>query len=376
MKLNKPLIKFTVLCLIVLFIFLLNDKKDGSDVVLIGGAYMLTGPTSLVGEHQINATQLAVEEINRTGGINGKKFDVIAEDTQFNAKTALSAYHALKNRGVEFIVVGGSPVVASIHPEVIKNEEFMIVTDATLPSYFDNKTNTCRLALTAKDFGPGLSQILRKRGHTKVVTLYPDNEAGRGFYTEFEKDFTNNGGEIVASEFYIATGASDYRTSLLKIKSKQSNVDALVYQNITNTGEIMLKQMKEMGIEIPIVTDYYTINNPTIKDLMMFNNAEFVDYDYTKKDMPSDNTNARSFKELYRSRFGTDPSYFAASTYDAIILIAEGIKNVGHDPIKVGDYISNLKDYHGVTGLLSFNNDCEVKREMKFSKITNGLIVR
>jgi branched-chain amino acid transport system substrate-binding protein len=376
-KVNRNIIWLIVVAIIlIVLIFVFSKNKKSSDTILLGGAYMLTGPTSLVGEQQKNATILAVEEVNKTGGINGKKIEVVQEDTQFNAKTALSAYYALKNRGIDFIIIGGSPVVAPIHPEVIKDNSFMIVTDATLPSYFDNNSRTCRIALTAKNFGPGLVKILQNHGYLKVATLYPDNEAGRGFYNEFEKSFKDNGGSIVLSEFYNASGSSDYRTSLLKLKSKQSSFDALVYQNITNTGEVMLKQIKEAGINTPIITDYYTINNPVIKDLKLMNGTEFVDYDYIKTVTTSDNPTSKSFKEAYRLRYSSDPSYFAASTYDAIMLTVQGIKNSGYNPTEVGEYISKLKDYEGVTGLLSFDNDCEVSRSMKFSKIVDGMVVK
>lgn len=353
------------------------QKKDlaSKEPVRIGGAYILSGPASLAGELQKNGTAMAVKEINDAGGINGRSLEVIMEDSQYESKTAINAYQALKQKGVKFFIADGSPVAAPIRPMAIADGNFIMVPGATAPSYFDGENRSCRIALTAKNFGPAITDVLGERGYKKAATFYPDNEAGRGFYDEFSKAFAAKGGEIVVSEFYSASGSGDYRTNLAKIKAKLKDVDVIVMQQVLNTIEPMFKQMTELGIDKPIVTDYYTINNPAFKNLALANGIEFIDYEYAKTDKSSDSKRVKDFKANYRTLYNSDPTFFSASTYDAIYLIADAIKAVGEDPVKVGAHVSKLKNYPAITGTISFNDDCEVDRMISLSKVVEGKIV-
>ncbi|HEY0908404.1 MAG TPA: ABC transporter substrate-binding protein [Candidatus Paceibacterota bacterium] len=343
--------------------------------VKIGGAYILSGPVALVGELQRNATAMAVKEINDAGGINGRPFEVVMEDAQYEAKTAVNAYQALRQKGIKFIIADGSPVAAPIRPMAVADGNFMMVPGATAPSYFDGDNRTCRIALTAKNFGPAIADALVAKGYKKVATFYPENESGRGFYDEFTKAFAAKGGEVVVSEFYSASGSGDYRTNLAKIKAKLKEVDAIVMQQVLNTIEPMFKQMSDLGIDKPIVTDYYTINNPAFKNLSLANGIEFIDYEYAKTDKATDSKRVKDFKANYRALYDSDPTFFAASTYDSIYIIADAIKEVGDDPAKVGAYVSKLKNYPAITGTVSFNDDCEVDRTISLSKVVDGRIV-
>lgn len=376
-KSSKIILGIIVILLVIWGISAATKKNETSkEPIRIGGAYILSGPAGLVGELQRNATKMAVDEINAAGGINGRPFEVVMEDSQYESKTALNAYQALKLRGVKFIIADGSPVVAPIRPMAIADGNFMIVPGATTPSYFDGDSRSCRIALTAKNFGPALSDILMNKGYKRVATFYPDNESGKGFSDEFTKAFVAKGGKIVIAEFYNASGTGDYRTNLSKIKAKSLEIDAVVFQQVLNTIEPMFKQMTELGLNKPLVTDYYTINNPNLKNLSLANGVDFVDYEYKKTDEPADSQRIKDFKANYRKLYNADPTYFSASTYDAIYLISEAIKAVGEDPTKVGAYISQLKDYKAITGTLSFDSDCEVTRLTEVSKIEGGKIVQ
>jgi branched-chain amino acid transport system substrate-binding protein len=374
----KRIIWIILIIVVVGGIVVTNGKKDmaAKQPVKIGGAYILSGPASLLGELQKNATAMAVQEINAAGGIDGRPLEAVIEDSQYDSKSAISAYQALKQKGVKFLIADGSPVASPIRPMAIADGNFMIVPGATAPAYFDNNNRSCRIALTAQNFGPALADLMVARNYKKVATFYPDNEAGRGFYDEFSKAFAAKGGEISVAEFYSAGGSGDYRTNLSKIKAKIKDVDVIVMQQVLNTIEPMFKQMTDLGITKPIVTDFYTINNPALKSLSLANGIEFIDYEYAKTDKPTDSQRVKDFKTKYRTLYGNvDPSYFAASTYDSIYLIAEAIKAVGENPAKVGEYISQLKNYQAITGTISFNNDCEVDRLISLSKVVDGKIV-
>ena len=102
---------------------------------------------------------------------------------------------------------------------------------------------------------------------------------------------------------------------------------------------------------------------------------KIVNYQYSKFDLPSDSAETKAFKDAYRAKYHSDPSYFAAATYDSAQILVKAIRAVGENPQKIGDYVSSLKNYTGITGTFSFNDDCEVDRNMIVNTIKDGKMV-
>ncbi len=364
-----------VIVVVVAVVALSNGEKDNGPI-RIGAPFMLTGPTAHLGELQKNGVTLAVEKINENGGINGRPIEVVMEDAGYDPRLALNAYYSLKNKGIKNFIIDGSSVVASTRPVVVADGNFTISAVATAPSYFDNNNHSCRIALTSKNIGPALSDLALSKNYKNVSLFLPDNEYGRGLAEEFTKAFTEKGGKIVAKEFYEATpGANDFKTSITKIKANQGATDAVVFSQILNNIEPMLKQMKTLGLNKPILSEFPTVTNPALKDVSLMEGVEFIDGEYVKGESSTDSSETKEFKKKYKERFGTEPIYFAAGHYDAIILIAKAVREVGEDPNKIANYISSLKNYTGITGTFSFDSDCEIQRKTVVRKLLGGKIV-
>ncbi len=374
---NKSLVTTALIAaaLIVVIGIWINVTRQPEDTIKIGGAYNLTGATAVMGELQLNGSTLAIEEINRNGGINGKKVELVTEDTASSATQALNAYQALTFKGVRYVVAETSAVVGAIRQTVVDDGNLILTPGSVTSSYYDNNQLSCRLALTARSFGSGFSALFNELGYKRVITLLPDNEYGRSVAEEFKKTYASTGGQVVFAEFYPASAdAGDYRTNLAKVKSQQAGADVILYVQTTNPVEVMLKQFKEVGLTIPVVSDIYTINNSGLKDRSLANGIRYVDYEYVAAPSETDSAVTKDFKSKYKARYGADPVYLAAAHYDAIILLAEAIDNVGDNPQLVAKYISALKSYDAITGALSFDADCEVDRSMVFREVVEGKI--
>lgn len=204
----------------------------------------------------------------------------------------------------------------------------------------------------------------------------PDNEYGRGLTESFTKAYVAAGGVVVATEFFNGTsGVTDFRTSITKVKAIQSQVDAIVVINAFNTVEAMLKQMKDLGITKQLISDYSMMTNPALKDMTLVEGVKFINYEYDKTDVATDSAETKAFKAAYRAKYNSDPIYLAAGHYDVTILLAKTIAAVGEDPQKIADYISGLKNYQGITGVYSFDSDCEVSRGTVSQVIKEGKFV-
>lgn len=380
---NKRIIWTVVGIVVVVLLFIFagqpfkSKQQKTDESVKIGGAFILTGPSALIGQLQKDAATQAIEEINSRGGINGRKVELVLEDTASDPKTALSAYQALKLKGVKYIVADSSPVVSAIRPVAVQDGNLIFAAGATAPNYFDGSNLSCRIALTAKNFGPGYVELAKKKNYKNLVALLPDNEYGRGLSQEIEKSLIASGGKLIDTEFYDAgSTGGDYRTNITKLKAKQTEADALVIGQVANTVESMLKQISDLGWKKPILSDYYTVQNPALKNISLAEGIDHIDYQYSREAQVDESTIATAFKSKWAAAHnGSNPVYLAAGHYDVVNLIAEGISKAGDDPKKVADYISHLKNYKGVTGTFSFNDDCEVSRDMVFRTVRGGKIV-
>ncbi len=165
------------------------SKQSSTGPVRIGGAFIITGPAAAVGELQQKGADLAIEVINKNGGINGRPLELVVEDAKYDPKGAVDAYQALKFKGLKNFLIDGSVTVAATHQLVIDDGNFTIAGGAIAPSYFDGSNRTCRIALTAKNFAPGMVDLLNKHNYQKIAVLFPDNEFGRGLADEFNKAF-------------------------------------------------------------------------------------------------------------------------------------------------------------------------------------------
>lgn len=380
-KTTRIIIRLVVLALVAWIIVTVMEKDrvpSSTESIKVGGAFMLTGPAALVGELQQNGATLAVETINANGGVNGRPIELVIQDSTLDPKVGISAYNNLKQQGIKLFMMDGSPIIAAVGKIVAADKNFTIAGGAYAYGYFDGDPHTCRISLTAKSVGPSMADLAVFRGYKKVAIFMANNEQGKSIADEFSKAFSAKGGTVVTTEFYdAAPGVGDYRTNVTKLKAVQANVDAIIFSNTLNTLVPMLDQMKSLGLTKPIVADPGTLDNPALKsNFAPIENVDFAGYDYGPLPSPTDSAAVTKFKEAYKAKYGVEPLYFAASHYDTMMIIAQAVKEVGEDPEKVSQYVSNLKDYKGITGSFTFDSDCEVSRPHVFYTIKNGKAVR
>lgn len=343
--------------------------------IQLGGNLILSGPVGEFGTLSQYAIQLAIEEINQSGGISGRPLRLISEDNQYDPKQAVSAHQALKLKGIRYFFIDGSPAASVVVKLIGEAGDFSINWGSVAPAYTDGRVNTCRIATTAKTFARAFIQILQKLNVKGLAFLVVNNDYGKGMESEISRLFEASGGTVVAREYFEGKDA-DFRTQITKLKAKSNRIDVLIIINSGNTIEALLKSLKEMEWNKQIISDLWTIRNPQLKNRALADGIIFADYEYTVEDNPSESARTKAFKEKFRSRFGKEPVYLAAGAYDATYLVAEALKAVGdNDPKRVAEYIANLKNWEGITGTLNFDSDCEVSRKVVFRKVKDSSIV-
>lgn len=369
---RKNIILVLALAVIIVLVVVLSPSKKGFDagVVKIGVISPVTGSGAGVYHEPLKkGIDIALAEINK----DSKKIEVVYEDDKLDSKLSLSAYNKLKAEGVKYFVLNGSPSASVVGPLVKKDGNFSMVPSALLLSYKDDSPLTCRMALTADNYGPAFTDLfINKLGKKKVATLISNTEGGVAIQKVFKEKFESAGGKIVEEELFDKD-AIDFRTQILKIKTNK-DVEALVIINWSNTIETMLKQIKDQGLNVPIFSDSPTIKNSALKNLSLAEGVTFFDYSFSTSDSDTSLISEQFIKEYSARNNGDKPTIQAAQGYDLMKIITIAMENSDvNKPSSVANYIVNdIKDIQFAGGKFSFDNSCEAKREIATRKVVNG----
>ena len=224
-----------------------------------GLALPLTGPQALYGSDQIQAAQWAVADINKAGGVNGTKLEMIVLDTQADPQVGIQAINRLVNvEKVPVLITAWSVVVKAVAPMINDAKVTGLIVGANSPSIAklgDYIYTT--YPLSDVDIA-ALAKYLVKQGKKKGAVIFVNTEEGIGAAEIYRTAFKAAGGDIVASETYDPK-ASDFTGALLKLRS--SNPDTVHVQGQVSDAPQVVAQMRQLGMR-QTITSFSSIYNP------------------------------------------------------------------------------------------------------------------
>lgn len=355
----------------VLFVFPSGCSKKRSEAkeIKIGAILPLTGSAAPYGVNAKRGIELALAEINAKGGIEGASLVVIYEDSRTDPKEAVAALNKLFSlHGVRFIIgdINSSGVLA-MAPIAEKNKIILLSPGASNPKISDAGEYIFRnWHSDALEGEIGAKYAFSKMNWKKAAVLYVDAAYGVGLAETFRKVFQNVGGEIAAFEAY-AQDATDMRSQISKIIAAKPN--GLYLPGWPKEMAVVLKQLKELGSEIPILSAQ-GFDDPSILKLSA-NAAEGVIFSVPETPDPN-NEIVKSFNENYRIRYSQEPGVCSASGYDALRIFAYAINKVGDDIEQVQKIIASLKDFPGADGPITFDEHGDLLKPFSFKVVKNG----
>jgi branched-chain amino acid transport system substrate-binding protein len=324
--------------------------KD-ANTISIGGIFPLSGPVAVYGVEARNGIELAIEEINAAGGINGKKVALISEDDTGNPEISVNAYRKLTAQDKVNVIIGSLTSGCTIAITSLAQAQKVVlvapaataeaVTDAGdfvfRACFIDPFQGTVGGVFAADELGARRAAVLYDNGNDYSVGL-KDN-----FITAFQKQ----GGTIVANESYI-TGDVDFNAQLTKIKA--ANPDVVYLPDYYSTVALIAKQLRAQGINTPIVgADGW--------DGLTENAGDEVLGGFYSNHYAADSTDTRvvNFVKAYQAKFGSVPVSFAALGYDSMYLIKDAMLKAGStDSTAIKNALAQTKGSY-LTGNLSFD---------------------
>ena len=304
-----------------------GDDDDG-EAFRIGVMESLTGPGETYGTVSNQAKQLAVDEINAAGGINGRMLELVVEDSKCNAQDAITAYNKLTDvEGVK-IILGTSCSGAMLGAAPRAEEDGVVLFSglATNPDIAEAGDYIFRTAMSDAQLGIDTGNLLWADGIRTLATINESTDYAEGVRRESVAQFEKRGGQVVAEERY-PSDTTDYRSQLTKLLNE--NPDALhVAAQAEFAGGTIVKQARELGFEGPIYSDVVAVGTTALEiagDAATGLKAVSADLD------PSNNKAQevlKSFREKYD--YVTLPWYIG-SAYDDVYITAECLKKTGDD---------------------------------------------
>lgn len=320
--------------------------------VKIGGVAPLSGPVAVYGVECKNGIDLAVEEINAAGGVNGTKIVFICEDDEGDAAKSVNAYKKLVSKDKTHFVIGSltSGCTLAITKLAQAQKVLQIAPAATATNITDAGNyvfRTCFIdPFQGRVGGKFAAENLKCK---KAAVLYDiGNDYSVGLTENFEKEFSAMGGSVVVKESY-GTGDKDFNAQLTKIKA--ANPDVVYLPDYYGTVALIAKQLRAQGINTPIIgADGW--------DGLTGNAGDEVLNGYYSNHYAEDSTNpaVQKFVKAFEKKYNKAPNSFAALGYDSVYMLKDAMVKAGTttDVAKIRDaYEKTNGDY--VTGHITFD---------------------
>jgi branched-chain amino acid transport system substrate-binding protein len=303
------------------------------DTLRFGLAMPLTGSQALYGQDQVKAAEWAVGEINKAGGVNGKKLEMLVLDTQADPQLGIQMANRLVSvEKVPAFVTAWSAVVKAVAPIANDNKVVELSIGASSPDVAtlgDYVFTTFPLADI--DIAAVAKYSVATLGKKKAAIVYINNETGIVASQVYKKVFTASGGQIVAEETYDPK-ATDFTGMLLKVRA--SNPEIIHLQGLVSDTPQVIAQMRQLGLNQPI-TSYSVAFNPKLIE-QLGAAAEGV-IATSLAPGPEDSAKVKDYVARWQKDVGREPNGlpYTQYLYDAPYLVAAILKSLDDKKIPV-----------------------------------------
>jgi len=315
-----------------------SSEQSSTGPIKIGFIGPLTGDAANIGQSSRAAIELATDEINKAGGINGRNLEVIYEDGQCTGQVASNAANKLINVDKVPVILGGlcSGETSSFAGAAEQAKTVVLSYCSSAPAI----TNAGDYIF--RDYPSDLYQgayaadyIYTNLGKKKVAVLYAKSDWGNGIKDVFSKKFKELGGTIVAEEGYEQT-SRDLRTQLTKIKAV--NPELVYFLGYTEASIPGIKQAKELGLNIPLFGGDAWDDTKIWQDAGTAGEGAMYTVVYTP------------LTEEYKNKMGDNAATVCApQAYDAAHLISEVMKKIGTKTEDIKNELYNTVYTQGVS---------------------------
>ena len=342
--------------LAVLLAFLLIGCTAPNETMRIGGVFHLTGPAAVWGQGELNAAQLAVEEINNNGGVNGKNLELVVEDSQTDLSGTVSSFNKLIE--VDQVVAAIGPTwFGQVAAPIAENKKFVIISPSTGVTISREKF-FFNLWPTEKQEILPLVEHMREQDVNTAAVVYTTNDWSTSMKDNFLQ-LANENDIAVIETFGTDAEETDFRTIITQLAELEVDAVYAPFAFYPPQGAFS-NQREQLDMTIPLYSSSGT-ENPEL--LSSFPSIEGTIYAY-----PDREDRELAFQEKYLQRYDETYSTSSAYAYDAVYVLVEALQ----DKRPLADAVAAIRDYQGVSNTITFENGRVVEKTHSVKIVRNG----
>jgi branched-chain amino acid transport system substrate-binding protein len=331
-----------------------STSGQTGDTIRIGVYGDTTGATSSFGQSTKNGIQLAFEEINAAGGVNGKKLEMVFEDDQGTPEKAKTVISKLINQDKVVAVLGEVASSNSLAAAPVAQEAKipMISPSSTNPKVTEVGDYISRVCFIDPFQGSVMAKFAANTLKAKTAAILGDNSSdySKGLTKFFEEEFNKLGGTVITKQTY-AQKDQDFKAQLTQMRDQKP--DIIYVPGYYGEVGIIAKQARELGMTQPLLggdgwdsPELWKLGGSALKNAYISN--------HYSADNPA--PEIQNFVKAYTAKFKVAPDSLAALAYDSGKVLADAIKRAGGtDSAKLKDAINATKDFPGVTGKITLD---------------------
>jgi branched-chain amino acid transport system substrate-binding protein len=310
-------------------------------------------------------TELAVDVINKRGGVRSHQLSLVRVDDEGTGATAATVAQDLVDADSVLAVVGHANSSATVAAARVYDGHLAAVSpSASSPEITGLSSWLFRVIPSDSANGIDLARFATKLGHTRAAVLYENNSYGRGLAESFRRAFA---GEVTSLE-PVAVDGKDVEPYLAYLKLHEPGL--IFVAGSDGSGLAILREARRQGIK----SDFLGGDGwAGITSDSSASEGVYVGAPFTADDPRAE---VREFVTAFRTKYGRDPNSFAALAYDATMVIAEAIRHAGPDRSGIRDYLASMRDktlYKGVTGQIAFQPTGDViAKTMAMTRVRRG----
>jgi branched-chain amino acid transport system substrate-binding protein len=335
-----------------------GEKAADKQPIYFGVSGPLTGDWAQYGAQWKKGFDLALEQINGTGGTSGRPLAYVFEDSQSDPKQSVTVAQKFVSDSRIVAELGDFSSTASMAASPIYQRAGLVQLGFTNshPDFTKGGDYMWSNSTTQKDDAPNLAQYAVKEiGLKKLAVFYLNTDWGKATTDLFSQTVQDLGGSVVDKEAYLPS-EKDFHASVTKVSA--ANPDGIVLVSYNSDGALIAQQLRAQGIRTPIIADA-AVFSPEFLAL----GGDAVEGVYTSSEFfPGDpRPEVQRFVTAYKAKYNEDPDLFAAIAYDAIGILAAAIREGGATRQGIHDGLGKIHDIPSVIyGKLTFDADRRV----------------
>jgi len=350
-----------------------TSATDSKEPIKIGFLGAKTGDVAMYGLNTLKGLNMAVEELNKNGGVLGRQVKLVEEDNAGQKDQAINITNKLISQDKVVAIIGDPTTgITRVAGQIANSKKTVIMSaGATGTNVVEIGPYVFRDTLLDTIAAPAtMKYIIQDKGWKNVALITSKNN---DYSVSLSKIFTDaiktNGGNIVIEEF-IQDKDTDFSGQITKIKS--ANPDVIVFSGYYTEGALIMKKAREVGIKAVMVggdglqgDDLMKIGGDAVEGS--------ISYAGFSPEQPTANT--EKFINAFKAKYTNEvPDLFSAQGYDALMLIAKSIKDANSaEPEKFKDTLATTKNYDGVSGTITFQASREpIKSPVYLLEVKGG----